>query len=66
MMSLRLNAGSQHWPPQFNTFVNDTLLQLCPHNDEALLLNLKYFVAKLFEKQRTNLYYNWLRVIEDI
>ena len=37
VLSLRLNAGSQPWPPLFNSFVNDTLLQLCPHNDEALL-----------------------------
>src|SRR6218665_2056702 len=37
LMSLRLDAGFQPWPPLFNSFVNDTLLQLCPHNDEALL-----------------------------
>ena len=36
-MSLRLDTGSKPWPPLFNSFVNDTLLQLCPHNDEALL-----------------------------
>jgi len=36
VMSLRLNAGSQPWTPLFNTFVNG-MLQLCPHNDEALL-----------------------------
>ena len=36
-MYLSLNAGSPHWPTLFNGFVNDTLLQLCPHNDEALL-----------------------------
>ena len=37
VMSLRLNPGSQPCPPLFNSFVNDTLLQLCPHNDEVLL-----------------------------
>src|SRR6218665_2882451 len=44
VMSLRLDAGSQPWPPLFNSFVNDTMLQLCPHNDEALLqlLNVPY------------------------
>ena|SRR6218665_415925 len=26
---------------------------------------LHHFVAKLFEKQRTNFYYNWLSFIED-
>jgi len=43
-MSLRLNAGSQSWPPLFNSFVNDTLLQLCKHNDEELLqlVNVPY------------------------
>src|SRR6218665_1643102 len=37
VMSLRLDVGSQPWPPLFNSFVNDTLLQLCPHNEKALL-----------------------------
>ena len=36
-MSLRLDAGSQPLPPLFNSFVNDTLLQLFPNNDETLL-----------------------------
>src|SRR6218665_287416 len=37
-MSLRLDTGSQSWLPLCSSFVNDTLLQLCPHNDETLVV----------------------------
>src|SRR6218665_1488985 len=40
VMSLRLDTGSRLWPPLFNSFVNDTLLQLCPHNDRNFIRKL--------------------------
>jgi len=32
-----MNAGSQPWPPQFNGFINDALLQLSSDTGKALL-----------------------------
>jgi len=37
VLPLCTNAGSQRWPPLFNGFINDALLQLSPDMGKALL-----------------------------
>src|SRR6218665_669969 len=67
VMSLRLNAGSQPWPPLFHSYmyVNDTLLQLCPNNDEALLqlVDVPYrCLVYAFLYYTPNSVVNWIEV----
>src|SRR6218665_3785158 len=67
VMSLRLNAGSQPRPPLFHSYmyVNDTLLQLCPNNDEALLqlVDVPYrCLVYAFLYYTPNSVVNWIEV----
>ena len=54
-----------HLMPLFNSFVNDTLLQLCPHNDEALLqlVDVPYCcLVDAFLNYTPNSVVNWIEV----
>ena len=65
MLSLCANASFQPWPPLFNGFINDALLQLSPDTGKALLQIIDVpnrCLIDAFLYQPPDPVFNWIEV----